>query len=178
MIPEGYEIRELTADDAPALAAAYRRNREHLARRDPRRDEDFYTDDGQAAAVAGQLASMESGLSAAWLMVYDGQVVGRVNLNNIVMSVFRSASIGYWVDVDHLRRGLARGSVEFACAQAQGRGLHRVEAGTMVDNEASQRVLEACGFELFGLAPRYLFIDGAWQDHKLYQRILHDNPPA
>jgi ribosomal-protein-alanine N-acetyltransferase len=66
--------------------------------------------------------------------------------------------------------------VEFACAQAQGRGLHRVEAGTLLHNAASQRVLERCGFEYYGLAPKFLFIDGAWQDHKLYQRILHDNP--
>jgi [ribosomal protein S5]-alanine N-acetyltransferase len=29
---------------------------------------------------------------------------------------------------------------------------------------------------LFGIAPRYLFIGGCWQDHRLYQRILHDNP--
>ena len=66
--------------------------------------------------------------------------------------------------------------MEFACAQAQGRGLHRVEAGTLVHNESSQRVLEACGFEYYGTAPKFLFINGAWQDHRLYQRILHDNP--
>ena len=176
MIPEGYQIRDLTADDAPALAAAYVRNREHLERWDPRRDEHFYTEDGQAAAVAGQLAAAGSGLLAAWVLTHDDLVVGRVNLNNIVMGVLRSASVGYWVDADHLRRGLASGAVDFACAQAQGRGLHRVEAGTLVHNEASQAVLERCGFEYYGMAPKFLFIDGAWQDHKLYQRILHDNP--
>jgi hypothetical protein len=26
------------------------------------------------------------------------------------------------------------------------------------------------------MAPEYLFIDDAWQDHNLYQRILHDRP--
>ena len=176
MIPEGYQIRDLTADDAPALAAAYLRNREHLERWDPRRDEHFYTEDGQAAAVAGQLASARSGLLAAWVLTHDDLVVGRVNLNNIVLGVLRSASVGYWVDADHLRRGLAAGAVDFACAQAQGRGLHRVEAGTLVHNKPSQAVLERCGFEYYGLAPKFLFIDGAWQDHKLYQRILHDNP--
>lgn len=176
MIPEGYQIRELTAADAPVLAAAYRRNREHLARWDPQRDDFFYTEDGQTAAVLGQLASVRTGLLAAWVMTYDDLVVGRVNLNNIVMGVLRSASVGYWVDADHLRRGLASGAVEFACAQAQGRGLHRLEAGTLVHNIGSQRVLERCGFEAYGMAPKFLFVAGAWQDHKLYQRILHDNP--
>ena len=65
MTPEGYQIRELSADDAPAMAAAYARNRAHLEPWDPRRDESFYTEDGQAAAVAGQLASVRQGLLAA-----------------------------------------------------------------------------------------------------------------
>jgi ribosomal-protein-alanine N-acetyltransferase len=174
--PEGYQIRELAAEDAAALAEAYARNREHLARWDPRRDESFYTANGQTAALVGQLTSVRNGLLAAWVLTHEDRIVGRVNLNNIVMGVLRSASVGYWVDADHLGRGLASGAVEYACAQAQGRGLHRLEAGTLVHNVASQRVLERCGFELYGMAPKFLFIDGAWQDHKLYQRILHDNP--
>ena len=176
MTPEGYQIRELSADDAPAMAAAYARNRAHLEPWDPRRDESFYTEDGQAAAVAGQLASVRQGLLAAYVLTHGDLVVGRVNLNNIVMGVLRSASVGYWVDAEHLGRGLASRAVEFACAQARDRGLHRVEAGTMVHNVASQRVLERAGFEVYGMAPKFLFIADAWQDHKLYQRILHDNP--
>ena len=46
----------------------------------------------------------------------------------------------------------------------------------MVHNVASQRVLERAGFEAYGMAPKFLFIADAWQDHRLYQRILHDNP--
>jgi ribosomal-protein-alanine N-acetyltransferase len=46
----------------------------------------------------------------------------------------------------------------------------------MLHNTGSQAVLLRCGFEHFGTARNYLFIAGAWQDHHLYQRILHDNP--
>ncbi len=176
MIPEGYHLRELTSADGPALAAAYRRNRDHLASWDPLRDESFFTDEGQAATVAAQLESVSEGHLIAWVLWHDDRIVGRVNLNNVVMGVLRSGSLGYWVDVDHQGRGLATGAVEFACAQAQGRGLHRVDAGTLLHNVASQRVLERCGFEAYGMAPKFLFIAGEWQDHKLYQRILHDNP--
>ena len=112
----------------------------------------------------------------AWVLEHDGEVVGRVNLNNLVLGALRSAAVGYWVDADHQGRGLATGAVEFACAQARDRGLHRVEAGTLLHNTASQRVLERCGFEPYGMAPKFLFIDGAWRDHKLFQRILHDEP--
>ena len=154
MIPEGYRIRELTAvgrpgagGGLPAQPGAPRALGADAATRasSPRR--------ARSAAVAGQLASVGQGLVAAWVLTHGEQVVGRVNLNNIVMGVLRSASVGYWVDAEHLGRGLAAGAVEFACAQAQGRGLHRVEAGTLLHNTASQRVLERCGFELYGIAP-------------------------
>jgi ribosomal-protein-alanine N-acetyltransferase len=176
VLPEGYTARELAVADAAALAAAYRRNREHLRPWDPRRAKEFFTEEGQEAAVAAQLRLVAAGTLYAWVIVAEGRIVGRVNLNNVVQGIFRSASLGYWVDVGHLRRGVARGAVRFACAEARRRGLHRVEAGTLTHNEASQRVLLGCGFELFGTAERYLFIDGAWRDHNLYQRILHDEP--
>ena len=176
MLPRGYRIRELEVSDAPALTRAYCRNREHLAPWEPVRSESFFTEQGQATAVAGQLASARQGLVVPWVLTHGPEVVGRVNLNNIVRGVLRSGALGYWVDGEHLRRGLAAGMVEFACAEALARGLHRVEAGTLVRNVASQRVLERCGFEYYGTAPAYLFIRGSWQDHRLYQRILHDNP--
>jgi [ribosomal protein S5]-alanine N-acetyltransferase len=48
--------------------------------------------------------------------------------------------------------------------------LHRLEAGTLVDNLASQRVLQKNRFERYGLAKRYLFIAGEWRDHLLFER--------
>jgi ribosomal-protein-alanine N-acetyltransferase len=56
-------------------------------------------------------------------------------------------------------------------------GLHRFEAATLLDNTASQRVLVKSGFEPIGVAPRYLEINGEWRDHRIFQRILHDDPP-
>lgn len=53
--------------------------------------------------------------------------------------------------------------------------LHRIEAGTLLQNLASQRVLERNGFVRFGIAPGYLNIAGRWQDHAMYQAL---NPNA
>jgi ribosomal-protein-alanine N-acetyltransferase len=103
-------------------------------------------------------------------------VVGRINLTNIVRGVLASGSLGYWVDHAHLRRGLASALVDHACTRALEMGLHRVDASTLLHNVASQRVLLDNGFEQYGMAPKYLFIAGEWQDHNLYQRILHDRP--
>ena len=176
MLPDGYRIVPLRVDHAEAAAAAYARNREHLAPWDPARDDSYYTTGGQQDALVRQLSLVEGGLMAAWVIEHGPDVVGRVNLNNVVRGVLCSAAVGYWVDQTHLRRGLATAAVEHACREAAAMGLHRVEAGTMVHNVASQRVLLRAGFEQYGMAPRFLFIAGDWQDHNLYQRILHDAP--
>jgi [ribosomal protein S5]-alanine N-acetyltransferase len=175
VIPDGYAIRPLEPDDAEAMATAYHRNQEHLEHWEPARDAGFFTPEGQRDALARQLSLVQGGLLATWVITHSDQVVGRVNLNNIVRGVLQSGSLGYWVDRDHLRRGLATAGVLHACTEAADRlGLHRVEASTMLHNEPSQRVLLNAGFERYGMAPELLFLDGAWRDHYLYQRILHD----
>jgi ribosomal-protein-alanine N-acetyltransferase len=91
--------------------------------------------------------------------------------------VLQSASVGYWVGAEHTGRGLATAMVAHALDGAVDLGLHRVEAGTLVVNVASQRVLARAGFERIGVARDFLFIAGRWQDHVLFQRVLHDDPP-
>jgi ribosomal-protein-alanine N-acetyltransferase len=62
--------------------------------------------------------------------------------------------------------------VDAVCRWAFGPGgLHRLEAGTMLENVASQRVLEKNGFERIGIAREYLHIDGDWRDHVLFQKV-------
>jgi [ribosomal protein S5]-alanine N-acetyltransferase len=177
VLPNEYSLRPLHAEDAPALAAAYDRNREHLGRWDPTRPESFYTVEGQAASIAERLALQEQGLFANYNLIGpDGDVVGRANIQNIVRGTMMGGVLGYWIAKDHLRRGLATAAVEFLEERALDLGLHRLEAGTMVDNLPSQRVLLARGFEQYGMAPQLLYLNGAWRDHVLFQKLLHDRP--
>ena len=180
MVAEGYEIRALRRGDGAALAAAFRRNREHLAPWDPDRPASFYTDAGQEVEVERNLIATEKGQSHLYLLWHAGAtgetVVGRAMLNNIVRGVLQSGTVGYWVDHEHLGRGLATALVEHVAAEAQRVGLHRLEAGTMLHNVASQGVLLKCGFRRIGVAERFLWIRGEWTDHVLFQRILNDDP--
>jgi ribosomal-protein-alanine N-acetyltransferase len=173
---QGYQLRPLSLEDAPAMAAAYARNQGHLAPWDPPRPPEFWTEEGQRGRIAAELEATAEGRLAAWAVHHGREVVGRVALNNIVQGAFRSASMGYWVDAAHTGRGVATWAGGLACAEALRLGLHRVEAGTLVHNTASQGVLRRLGFTQFGTATRYLFIAGEWRDHHLYQRILHDDP--
>ena len=176
-ILKGYAVRPPALDDAPALAAAYLRNREHLAPWEPTRSEEFFTEEAQRVDVEARLASAAAGQQDSWVLWHGAEVVGRVNLSNIARGVFQNANLGYWVDHHHTGRGVATVMVRFAVSRATEIGLHRVEAGTLRHNAGSQVVLRRCGFEEFGLAPSYLFIAGSWQDHVMFQRVLHDGPP-
>ncbi|WEH41583.1 GNAT family N-acetyltransferase [Streptomyces sp. NBC_01218] len=174
-LSDGRSLRPAAPSDAPALAAALVRSRTYMAPFEPVRPDSFYTPEGQAERLAGHTAA--GGL--AWVAVdEEDRAVASFTLSGIVRGAFRSAALGYWVDVEQTGRGIATAAVGRICDLARDDlGLHRVEAGTLTYNLASQRVLVKCGFEEFGTAPRFLHIDGEWRDHRLFQRILHDDPP-
>ncbi|APU44380.1 GNAT family N-acetyltransferase [Streptomyces sp. TN58] len=181
MIVDGVEMRGVAPDDAAALAGAFARNRANMAPTEPDRPDAFYTEQGQRERIAQQLESRDAGRLLPFLFVdvASGTPLGTVNLGNIQHGPLSSGGVGYWVDEACRGKGLATAAVREVCRIARDEvGLHRVEAGTLVDNLASQRVLAKAGFEQYGLAPRYLHINGAWRDHRLFQRILHDHPPA
>ena len=173
----GIRLRMLDAGDGPELAAAYVRNRTHLAPWDPIRDEDFYTAEVQERGVLTLLADRDARRVTPFVLVRDedAAVVGRVNVNNIVRGAFHSADLGYWIDASLAGRGLMTRAVAAVCEHAASDlELHRLQASTLLHNAASQRVLAANGFERIGMAPKYLRIAGEWQDHVLFQRILTD----
>jgi ribosomal-protein-alanine N-acetyltransferase len=178
MISARYLLREAEMTDAEPLAEAYSRNRDHLAPWAPIRPESFYTASFQKNAMRERSEHRAAGQGRSWVVVHDGQIVGWASLSNVVRGVFQSCNLGYWVDRDHQGRGLASAAVETACSGAVEWGLHRIEAGTLPHNAASQAVLDKCGFTRYGTAPDYLFIAGEWQDHVLFQKVLHDAHPS
>jgi ribosomal-protein-alanine N-acetyltransferase len=170
-------MRPIAEHDAEALAAAYIRNRDFLRPWEPRRPADFFTASGQAMRLERLMEDQAAGLVMPWVLVDGDVIVGRMNLNSIVRGAAQSASVGYWVDAGYNGRGLASASVVAAVRAAdEDLNLHRLEAGTLLGNAVSQRVLRKNGFEEFGMAPRAIHIDGRWQDHILFQRILNDRP--
>lgn len=169
----GVVLRAVTIDDSAALAEAYRKNRDHLAPWDPERSEAFYTESGQESATRQLLLDQAAGTALPLVLAEASRIVGRVNLTGIVRGAFQSANLGYWIDADHAGRGLMTAAVGVAVDLARDDlRLHRIQAGTLLHNVASQTVLKRCGFVEFGLAPEYLRIAGRWQDHRLFQRIL------
>jgi ribosomal-protein-alanine N-acetyltransferase len=164
--------RLVTLEDAAALGELLRTNRDFLAPWEPIRDDDYFTDDGQRALIRTALERYEEGASVPHVILDSGRVVGRVTLNTIVRGPFQTCSVGYWLGAADNGRGVATAAVHAIKRLAfEDLGLHRIEAGTLLHNFRSQRVLERTGFVRFGLAPQYLKIAGEWQDHVLYQVV-------
>lgn len=165
-------VRLLTLDDVPELAALMIDNREHLAPTSPTTSDDAFTVAGLRTQVVDALGKHELGLAHPMVILDEGAIVGRINLNSIVRGAAQSASVGYWVAAAHTGRGVATAALAATLAVGFDElGLHRVQGETLPHNRASQVVLERNGFERYGYAPRYLRIAGEWQDHVLYQQV-------
>lgn len=168
--------RLLAETDVPELTALLVRNREHLAPWDPVREPSYWTQEGQRRNTAGLLAELAAGSTVPRVILdADGAIAGRITLSNIVRGPLQSASVGYWLSADRVGNGLVSAALgEMARHAFDDLGLHRLEAGTLLHNERSQRVLARVGFTQYGMAPKYLKIAGRWQDHLLFQLLAHE----
>lgn len=99
-------------------------------------------------------------------------IVGVVNVNNIVMGSFLSASLSYYAAQAHAGQGFMREGLlqvkEHLFVQL---GLHRIEANIQPDNTASIALARCCGFEWEGLSRQFLYINGAWRDHERWTAV-------
>jgi ribosomal-protein-alanine N-acetyltransferase len=96
-----------------------------------------------------------------------GDIVGVINITNIVRGLFQSAYVGYFVFAGYERQGLMREGLQAAVQHAfKKMKLHRLEANIQPDNVASLALAKSCGFSKEGYSPRYLKIRGKWKDHE------------
>jgi ribosomal-protein-alanine N-acetyltransferase len=172
-------LREAAVADAELLAHLYSRHRSFLEPFEPARPPAFFTIAGQRLRLEERVRQRLTGGSHLFLIVAAGEVVGTISLSNVVGGPFRSGNVGYWVAPDWSGQGIATAALGLAASEAFGSiGLHRLEAGTLLHNVASQRVLEKNGFRRLGVARSYLEIAGRYQDHLLFERTADDTLPA
>lgn len=103
------------------------------------------------------------------------RLVGGIGLSYVRRGIAQTASVGYWLGVDDIRRGLMSEAlacvVRFAFEELR---LHRLEAACLPHNIASRRLLTKTGFMEEGLARHYLKINGAWEDHVAFALLCED----
>lgn len=107
----------------------------------------------------------------------DGVFAGQVTVNNIVRGSAQFASIGYWIDRDFAGRGVMPIAVALVIDHCLTTArLHRLEICIRPENSNSLRVVEKLGIKEIGYAPRFLHIDGAWRDHRIFAITAEECP--
>ena len=164
---------------APAVCEFQRRNRAHFARWDPPTADSFYTLESQSARVALGITAFQNDTAYRWWLIdatrcggsrlpsSDVEVIGSLHFSQVSRGAFQSAMLGYALDEAYVGQGLMSEAIAAGLEEVFSPrvNLHRVQAAYRPENLRSARVLERLGFHKEGLAPDYLYIDGAWRNH-------------
>lgn len=170
-------LRAAQLIDHQAWVRLRERSRAHLTRWEPDwLDRDVTLDAFRARIRLGErLHRAGAALSLLAFLRSTGEIVGGVTLSDIRLYASHSATIGYWIGEDHLRKGLGSACVRLVLAHAFGElRLNRVEAACQPGNAASRALLLKTGFREEGCARDYLFINGGWRDHLLFAATARD----
>jgi len=160
----------LTAPELAAPLADYHlRNRDFLSQFSPLRPQSFYTEEGQRALLEREARELADDMSYRYYLFLPDdprQIIGHVGLGQVIRGGFQSAFVSYTMDAAHLRRGYMTEALSALVEVAfHPLALHRLEANIMPRNLPSLATAARCGFHREGLSPKYLCINGVWEDH-------------
>jgi ribosomal-protein-alanine N-acetyltransferase len=170
----GIVLRPARRTDFQAWSDLRRQSARHLQPFEPAWPADDLTRPAFGRRLAAYERDMDNGVAFPFLIFRssDQVLVGGITLSQIRRGVAQTGTLGYWIGLPYVRQGFASRALEtvsrFSFEQLR---LHRLEAACLVDNIASQKVLENQGFEREGLARAYLKINQNWRDHVLYARL-------
>lgn len=117
------------------------------------------------------------GTGVAFVVTFDGQVVGQLSVAEISGGALRSAQLGYWVSQHVAGRGITPAAVALTIDYLfEVLRLHRVEICIRPENAASLRVVEKLGLRHEGRRERYIHIAGSWCDHEAFAVTREEVP--
>jgi ribosomal-protein-alanine N-acetyltransferase len=143
----------------------YIRNKEFLQEWEGLKKDEFYTKEYHEKYL--EEINNETSLRF-WLFKKEdiSKIIGTVSLNNIIRGAFQSCHLGYKLDKDEINNGyMTEALAKIIEIGFNDLKLHRMEANIMPKNKASLRVVEKLGFYNEGLAYKYLYINGKWENH-------------
>lgn len=129
------------------------------------------------ASIRSLLAHARTGNGVPFVVEYDGEFAGQLNVSGMSYGSLSSASIGYWVAERFAGNGVTPTAVALATDHVFfGLGLHRMEICIRPENAPSLRVVEKLGFRYEGLRRRFIHINGDWRDHFCFALTVEEIP--
>lgn len=169
---QNIQLKVLSPKDTKELLYYYNKNKKHLEPYEPTRNEEFYTEEAQRKILIDNYKQYLNGTSVNFGIYKEDKFIGKIQISNIVIGVFKSGIVGYSIDEDEQGNGYMKEAVNLISEYAFNEmGIHRLEASTLVDNYKSQGVLKKCGFKKLGINEKYLFINGKWRDHITFYKV-------
>jgi len=150
-------------------------SRDHLTPWEPTWAEDALSRTDWKRHMKAWKAAWLDGRGYTFLIFHGADLIGGASLTNVRRGPAQMANLGYWQGAAHEGNGYMREAIEGLCTWAfRALGLCRIEAGTVLENARSRKLLESLGFQQEGLAAAYLEINGARRDHVLYGLVRSD----
>ena len=171
-------IRFFENADAESLLDLHLRNGELFQKYSPTFEEDFYTLDRNRKYISNSIKQREDDKNYSFgiYLKDNGKLVGDVSLYHLSRGALQRCLIGYSLDKQYNGRGYTTEAVSLAVGFAFNElKLHRVDAGVMLSNIGSMRVLEKVGFHREGIEQKGVKINGQWEDHQMFAIISDDN---
>ena len=129
------------------------------------------------AQVRGLLRQLENDEGLPFLILYKGEVVGQLNVANILHGSVSSCVIGYWIIPEVAGNSITPTAVALAMDYVyKVVGLHRVEIDIRPENGASIRVVQKIGLRYEGLKKNYIHINNDWRDHYVFALTAEEVP--
>jgi len=129
------------------------------------------------ASIRNLLLNARAGHGLPFIVEYDGQIAGQLNVSSITWGSLSSATIGYWVGKEFAGKSITPAAVALATDYSFTElGLHRMEICIRPENAPSLRVVEKLGFRYEGLRRRFIHINGDWRDHFCFALVAEELP--
>lgn len=127
--------------------------------------------------VKSLLKQLRENSTLPMVIEYRGEIVGQLNVANMLYGSVSSGTIGYWISKKVAGNNITTTAVALVTDYLfQIANLHRVEIDIRPENIPSLRVVEKLGFRYEGFRKAFIHIDGDWRDHYSFALVREDVP--
>jgi len=167
-------VSVLRPEDINLLVTYESQNRDHLAKWEPNRKDDYFGFDETKKRVESNYQDFQLGSSVS-LVGFNkekSKIICICTFSNIAYGAFQACNLGYSISEQEQGKGLMfemlQVSINYVFRELK---LHRIMANYIPENTRSEKLLNRLGFQKEGLAKSYLKIAGLWQNHILTSKI-------
>lgn len=167
-------ITQLKPEHLTLLVEYQNTNREHLAKWEPARTEDYFSREETKKQIDKTVQNFKSGRCVSFVSFNKAktEIIGLCTFSDIIYSSSPACYLGYSLSKSAQGKGLMFEMLQCTIAAIfEEFHLQQINASYMPNNSRSENLLVKLGFEKEGFAKSHLRIAGQWEDHILMSKI-------